>query len=377
MKKISILSLHLGYGGIEKMVVSLANLLADKYEVEIACSYKLYSRPSFDLDPRVKVKYLTKYKPNRKEFKEALRKINVFKVISEGIKSIRILHKRRSSMRKYIKTKKCDVMISTRDIFNEWLGEYGSKDILKIGWEHNHYHDDYNYANNIVRSSRKLDYLVLVSKALRDFYKTKLSKTNCKCVFIPNMIDKLPSKCSMLSEKRLISVGRLSEEKGYMDLIGIFSVISKNNPDWVLDIIGDGKEREKLENYIKNLNLQEKITLHGFRDKDYIDNMLNKSSIYLMTSHTESFGIVLIEAMSHGLPCVAFSSAEGANEIIDSGKTGYLIHNRNNRAYIEKVEDLMNDIDSRKRLGKEARKSIKKYHGLQVVEDWYKIIEKK
>ena len=105
-------------------------------------------------------------------------------------------------------------MISTRDIFNEWLGEYGSSDVLKIGWEHNHYHDDYNYANNVVRSSRKLDYLVLVSKSLKDFYKSKLSKTNCKCVFIPNMIDQLPSKCSNLTEKRLISVGRLSEEKG-------------------------------------------------------------------------------------------------------------------------------------------------------------------
>lgn len=377
MKKISILSLHLGYGGVEKMVVSLANLLADKYEVEIACSYKLYSMPSFSLDPRVRVKYLTKYKPNRKEFKTALKHFNIFKVISEGVKGIKILYKRRSSMKKYIKDTKCDVMISTRDIFNEWLGEYGSSDTLKIGWEHNHYHDDYTYANNIVRSARKLDYLVLVSKSLRNFYRLKLNKTNCKCVYIPNMIDTVPRRCSKLTEKRLISVGRLSEEKGYMDLIGIFSVISKEHPDWLLDIIGDGNEREKLEKYIKNLGLENKVKLHGFRNKEYIDDMLHKSSIYLMTSHTESFGIVLIEAMSHGLPCIAFSSAEGANELIDSGKNGYLVHNRNNRAYIEKVEDLINDIDARKRVGKDARKSIKKYHGEEVIKEWYKIIEKK
>ena len=96
-----------------------------------------------------------------------------------------------------------------------------------------------------------------------------------------------------------------------------------------------------------------------------------------MTSYTESFGIVLIEAMSHGLPCIAFSSAEGARELIDSGRTGYLIKNRNNRVYIQKVEDLMNDIDIRKRIGHESRKDVKKYNGEEVIKLWYKIIERK
>ena len=69
MKKIAILSLHLGYGGIEKCVVNLANILCDKYEVEIACTYKLYDKPAFDLDKRVKVNYLGCEAPNKKELK--------------------------------------------------------------------------------------------------------------------------------------------------------------------------------------------------------------------------------------------------------------------------------------------------------------------
>ena len=60
MKKISILSLHLGYGGIEKCVVTLANSLCSRYEVEIAVCYKLYDKPAFDIDDRVKIKYLNK-----------------------------------------------------------------------------------------------------------------------------------------------------------------------------------------------------------------------------------------------------------------------------------------------------------------------------
>ena len=89
MKKISILSLHLGYGGIEKSITALANLLCEDYEVEIACVYKLYDKPVFELDPRVKIKYLTKVKPNKKELKEALKQKNPLKILKEGLKSVK------------------------------------------------------------------------------------------------------------------------------------------------------------------------------------------------------------------------------------------------------------------------------------------------
>ena len=149
------------------------------------------------------------------------------------------------------------------------------------------------------------------------------------------------------------------------------------HPDWHLDIIGDGPERDRLETYIKSHKLQDKVTLHGFQSKEYIDNMLHKSSLFVMTSYTESFGIVLLEAMSHGIPCVAFSSAEGAKEIITSGKNGYLIKNRNSSAMIKKIEDIMKKEDVRKELGKQARKSIKQYTKEVVQEDWYNLLEKK
>ena len=67
MKKVSILSLHLGYGGIEKSVAALANMLVEKYEVEIACSYKLFDESVFPVDKRVKIIYLTDVKPNKEK----------------------------------------------------------------------------------------------------------------------------------------------------------------------------------------------------------------------------------------------------------------------------------------------------------------------
>ena len=74
MKKISILSLHLGYGGIEKSVSALANMLSNKYEVEIACTYKLFEKPVFSIDNKVNVIYLTNVKPNKDSLRDAINK---------------------------------------------------------------------------------------------------------------------------------------------------------------------------------------------------------------------------------------------------------------------------------------------------------------
>lgn len=377
MKKVSILALHLGYGGIEKCIASLANNLCDRYQVEIAVCYKLLDKPAFEIDERVKIKYLNKKDiiPNKEKVKQALKDKKFVTFFKEGFFSLKVLYLRRNNMVNYIKNCKCDFIISTRDIFNYWLCDYAKEKVIKIGWEHNHFHDNYKYASNITNSAKMLDYLVLVSSDLQKFYNNELRKSKCICVYIPNSIDKIPNEVASLDKKRFVSVGRLSPEKGFLDLLKIYSKILEIHPDWTLDIIGDGVERPNLENYIEKHNLKDKVTLHGFQGKDYIDKVLHESSIYLMTSHTESFGIVLIEAMSHGVPCVAFDSAEGAREIIQSGNNGYLVKNRNFDAYVLKVKSLIEKKEERKRIGKLARESVKKYTGEKVTSEWISLLE--
>ena len=375
MKKVSILSLHLGYGGIEKSVAALANMLCEKYEVEIACTYKLFEKSVFPVDERVKIKYLTDVKPNKESLKKAIKKKNIIKIFKEGFYAVKVLMKRRNTMIKYIKECDSDVIIATRDIFDEWLGDYGKEETLKIGWEHNHYHNDFKYAANITRSNKKLDFLVLVSNSLKEFYSKELINEKCECIYIPNVIENVPEKIAPLNSKKLISVGRLSPEKGFMDLLKLYAILHKDYPDWTLDIIGDGVEKDELKKFIKEHKLEDFVTLHGFRDKDYIDKMLHESSIYLLTSYTESFGIVLIEAMSHGVPCIAFDSAEGARELIQSGKNGYLIKNRSYTAFLKKVEDLIENKEERKKVGKVSREGVKQYTCDVVSKQWIELIE--
>ena len=380
-KKIAILSLHLGYGGVERAITSLANSLAklDKYDIEIVSVYKLYEKSVFDIDEKVKVTYLLSSKlcPNKKEWSEALHNLKLIRLGKESLKSLKILYKRRKSMVNYIKNSDADVIISTRVFLNELLSEYGKDDILKIGWEHNHYHDDMRYATDVIRSAKNLDYFVLVSKELQKFYHKKMRTFKCKCIYIPNAIENVPKTKSPLTGEHIISVGRLSPEKGYLDLLKIYLDLKKKKCKWHLDIVGDGSERSRLEKFIKENNLENDVTLHGFKNSKEIEKLMQKSSIYVMTSYTESFGIVLLEAMSNGLPCLAFDSAEGAKEVITSGRDGYLIKHRNFKAMEKKILDLTKDIDMRKELGKNGRRKVKGYISDNICESWEKIIERK
>ena len=249
------------------------------------------------------------------------------------------------------------------------------KGSLTIAWEHNHHHGNMKYANKVINSCKKLDYLVVVSNDLKKFYDDKFKHTIV--VNIPNALDSIPQNVSNLKSRRLVSVGRLSIEKGYIDLLKIYNLINKTGFNWKLDIIGDGPERDNLQKYIKSEKLENNITLHGFKNKEYINEILNNSSIYLMTSHTESFGIVLLEAMSYGIPCIAFSSAEGANEIIDNGENGFLIDNRNINEFVDKLKLLSSDYELRKKMGICARKSISKYSSEEISKLWINILKEK
>ena len=374
MKKLSILSLHLNYGGAEKSICALANLLCDKYDVEIACTYKIIDKPAFYLNPKIKIKYLTDVKPNNDKIKKYIKKKNMFKLIKEVFYSIKVLYLRKKTMKEYIKKTNSEIIISSRYLFNNILSKYGKKNILKIGWEHNHPHGNMKFANRVINSVKNLDYLVLVSKNLQLFYQEKLNNSKCKCVYIPNVVDKSNGVSDLLSNN-LVSIGRLSKEKGFMDLLIIFNKILKKYPDYKLNIIGDGEEKEKLENYIKENNLEKNVIMHGFKSKDYINNILLDSMVYLMTSFTESFGIVLIEAMSYGIPCVAFSSAEGAEELIENGKNGYLIDDRNIDEYVKKVEFLMDNVKERKKMQNNCINKSNEFLGENVVKKWFEILK--
>jgi glycosyltransferase involved in cell wall biosynthesis len=218
-----------------------------------------------------------------------------------------------------------------------------------------------------------MDYLVTVSKGLQKFYEKHLDS---KSIYIGAPLDYFPDETSNLNNKEIISVGRLSKEKGFMDLIDVFEMVNKKHSDWKLNIVGDGAEKEKINSKIKQLNLEENIIMHGFKEKKELNEIYKNNSIYVMTSYKESFGLVLIEAMSFGIPCIAFDSAKGPLEIIDN-KTGFIIKNRNKEEMANKIFELIENKDLRKKLGNNARGKSILYDKDKTKEEWEKLLNKR
>lgn len=378
MKRITILALHLGYGGIENCISNLANSLVDDYEVNIVSTYKLYEKPVFKLNDKIKIKYLmTDLKPNKQELKQSLKKLKLITFFKELKKSLKVLKLKKNLMIEAIKNCDSDVIISTRDIHNNWLSKYGRDKTLKIGWEHNHHHNNKRYINKVTKSVLGLDYFVLVSKDLTKFYSEKLKDKKVKCVYIPNSINFFPQEKAKLETENLISIGRLSHEKGYLDLIDIFKELHQKYPDSKLNIIGDGPDRKKIEKKIRDNKLEDYIILHGFQEKEYINKYLEKSSVYIMTSYTESFGLVLLEAFAYGIPCVAYSSAEGANEIISDNWDGYLIKDRDENKMIKRICELLSNRNRRLIMGANGIKKAQEFNTQKTKQKWIEIINRK
>ena len=212
-----------------------------------------------------------------------------------------------------------------------------------------------------------------VSRKLTKFYEKKV-EGKTKVLYSPLCVDYIPERESKKENKNIVSIGRLSHEKGFLDLIDVFSLINKEDNECVLHIIGDGEEKTKIEEKINELNLIDNVILYGYKDKEFIREKLNDMSLYLMTSYEESFGLVLLEAAAFGIPAIAFSSAEGATEIIKDDVSGYIVNNRNKEEMKEKALELLNDKQKLALFGHEARLNAEDYSYDSVKEKWLSII---
>ena len=374
--KITIYALHLGVGGVEKYVATLANMLANIGNVSIVVTYKLANEPAFYIDPRVKIEYLISDKtPNKDKIKEAIVNKSAISLIHEGLIAVKLLYRKRYLNIKSIEKCDSDVIISTRIFHNKLISKHAAKNIIKITGEHNYHNDDEKYISKVINSCKNFDYFIPISKYLKDFYEPYMTARGVKSKYIRFCVDNFANnQRAALEGDNLISVGRLSKEKGYSDLISVFELIHRKNRKAVLNIIGDGDERDSLENLTKEKKLTDNVVFHGFRNKEYVYSELNKSSVFLMTSYTESFGLVLLEAMNSGVPCVAFSSANGAKEIISDQENGILIDQRDIGMMADTTCELLEDRERLKQLSEGAIKTAELYSYEETEKEWQKFI---
>ena len=138
---------------------------------------------------------------------------------------------------------------------------------------------------------------------------------------VPNMVHLNESQLSSLENKRVIWVGRLDYQKRPIEIIKIWQKVYPMFPDWHLNIYGEGEQLQEIENVINSLNMN----IHIHQPTDRIFDAYRESSVLASTSLFEPFGLVIPEAMSCGLPVVAYNCPFGPSSILSDGNDGFLI----------------------------------------------------
>lgn len=175
-------------------------------------------------------------------------------------------------------------------------------------------------------------------------------------------------------ENLVLTVGRLIHTKHIDELIEIFKTV--NNVNWRLVIVGgNAKNLNLLDGYketVRKLGLEQKIKLVGAISN--VSDYYKKAKVFAFTSSSEGFPNVIGEAMSYGLPVIAYDCTAGPSDLIVDGETGFLIEERDQKTYIEKLRKLMQDEELRNKQSSKALEKIKDFDAEKIAQQFFTFI---
>ena len=362
-------------GGTERVVTAKANYFAENlgYDVTIIVTEGNGANSFFPLSKKVKVinfglnfedlwnlpfskkvfLYLHKLRKYKRLLEKELlrikpditistlrREINFFNDINDGSLKIGELHLSRTIFRG-IEVNRSNII---RRLFSNW-------------WQ-----------KDIVMHIKRLDkFIVLSDKAVTEW--PEMSNV----MMIPDPLPFKSNRCSPLSDKRVITIGRYSFEKGYDLLLRAWAFVEKQCDDWQLDIyaMGDPTPYVKM---IDELSIDQK-RCHLNSSLVDVEQEYLQSSILAQPSRTEGFGLVIVEAMACGLPVVSFDCENGPRTIISDGEDGYLVPAFDVAQFANSLLTLINDEKLRRQMGENGRVKVDRYQIDKVALKWKNLFD--
>jgi glycosyltransferase involved in cell wall biosynthesis len=193
---------------------------------------------------------------------------------------------------------------------------------------------------------------------------------------IPNPVKANPALNAGRSERNiLLTLGRLRPEKGHSTVLSAFARVADAHPQWDLVIVGDGEERDRLEQQAGNLGLGDRAVFRGA--SEHVDSEYAAADLFVTGSTYESFGLATAEALAHGLPVVGFADCPGTNELIEDGVNGVLVEGEDRAAALaEGLARLIGSPEERARISEAAPRSVEQYSLGRVTGQWEDLLER-
>jgi glycosyltransferase involved in cell wall biosynthesis len=346
-----------GMGGTIRTTLNVAGYLAQRHDVHVISIVRRRNEPFFPFPPGVTVTAVDDQRAGRIS---GLRGI-VRRALS-ALPSLLLFPGDRASRACSIWTDllllrelgqvRSGVVLGTRPALNLLALLVARPGTAVVGMEHMHYSAHPPAQRTQIRKHYPaLDGLVVLTEHdLREYGEVLGDATRLEQ--IPNAVPDPQSPASSLANPIVLAAGRLIRQKGFDRLIPAFARVARRHPDWSLRICGRGPKRKALQRQIEDHELTDKVTLPGAVTN--LDEQMANASLFVLSSRFEGLPMVILEAMSKGLPVVSFDCPTGPREVIDHGRDGILVPDGDIDALAAAIVELIDDDEKRRRYGAAA-----------------------
>lgn len=367
-----------GMGGTIRAAINLAGYLADRYDVEIVSTYRRNEEPYFAFDPRVKVVALDDQRkgvlsPRQKRLRKLLTRFSSALYPPADIRKHNhnlwtdlqlVRHMRRAR----------GVAIASRPGHIIQLADLALPGLKTVGLEQmNLGSHAKNLRRAMLRRYRNLDALAVLTDQDGEAYRRAMDGTAPPMWRLPNTVRAIEPPRADLSAKRIFAAGRYTPQKGYDFLIHAFAPVARKHPDWELRICGNGQSKARLQERIDQEGIAAQATLAG--PTDDVPGEMAQASVYALSSRFEGFPLVLVEAMSKGMACVAFDCPTGPADIIDDHRNGLLVPAKDVEGLTAALMEMVEDEELRRRCGDAAIETAREYTMAAIGPKWDEMLQ--
>jgi glycosyltransferase involved in cell wall biosynthesis len=378
-----------GSGATIRTTLVMASELAERHDVEVVSVVRHRDLPKMSIDPRIRLRVLTDDSPSardrarasrspvtqaRRQADSALARVPSRLAHPDDLRHSTFSLRTDLALIRYVRSVSDGVLVGTRPALNLLIARHARPTVIAVGQEPRYLTRKATLRSAYTRLYPRLDAVVSLTRRDAADYRELLG-AQARVEMMPRPApDTGPWQApAPTASTTVVAAGRLTRQKGFDQLVEAFALVHKVHPDWTLDIYGSGPEEAVLRARIDQHTLGDVIQLRGYTEQ--IHQRFAEAAIYAISSRSDGFPMMALEAMACGLPLVGFDCSTGAAEIIQNGRNGMLVYDGDIEALANTLVSLISDPQRRAAMGIASREMAPEYAPTVIADRWEELFE--